>query len=50
MYKSGGKFGVKLKASAPSLHIMKVDIETEVNSNSDFSLELYKKDINCVDK
>jgi len=32
MYKSGGKFGVKLKASAPSLHIMKVDIETEVNS------------------
>ncbi|MGN0960845.1 MAG: stage IV sporulation protein A, partial [Christensenellales bacterium] len=32
MYKSGGKFGVKLRASAPSLHIMKVDIETEVNS------------------
>ncbi|MBE5736428.1 MAG: stage IV sporulation protein A [Clostridiales bacterium] len=32
MYKAGGKFGVKLKASAPSLHIMKVDIETEVNS------------------
>lgn len=30
--KQGGKFGVKLKASAPSLHIMKVDIETEVNS------------------
>lgn len=29
--KQGGRFGVKLKASAPSLHIMKVDIETEVN-------------------
>ncbi len=29
--KQGGKFGVKLKATAPSLHIMKVDIETEVN-------------------
>jgi len=32
MMKQGGKFGVKLKASAPSLHIMQVDIETEVNS------------------
>ncbi|MCL2751471.1 MAG: stage IV sporulation protein A [Firmicutes bacterium] len=29
--KQGNRFGVKLKASAPSLHIMKVDIETEVN-------------------
>ncbi len=29
--KQGGKFGVKLKASAPSLHIMQVDIETEIN-------------------
>ena len=29
--KQGGKFGVKLKATAPSLHIMRVDIETEVN-------------------
>ncbi len=29
--KSGGRYGVKLKASAPSLHIMQVDIETEVN-------------------
>ena len=28
--KQGGKFGVKLKASAPSLHIMRVDVETEV--------------------
>lgn len=27
----GSKFGVKLKASAPSLHIMRVDIETEIN-------------------
>lgn len=29
--KQGGKFGVKLKASAPSLHIMQVDIETEIS-------------------
>ena len=29
--KQGGKYGVKLKASAPSLHIMRVDIETEIN-------------------
>ena len=29
--KSGGKYGVKLKASAPSLHIMQVDIETEIS-------------------
>ncbi len=28
--KSGGKYGVKIKASAPSLHIIKVDVETEV--------------------
>lgn len=29
--KKGGQYGVRLKASAPSLHIMQVDIETEVN-------------------
>jgi stage IV sporulation protein A len=29
--KSGGRFGVRLKASAPSLHIMKVDIQTEIS-------------------
>ena len=29
--KQGGRFGVKLKASAPSLHIMKVDVETEIS-------------------
>lgn len=29
--KQGGKCGVKLKAKAPSLHIMKVDVETEVS-------------------
>lgn len=28
--KQGSKFGVKIKASAPSLHIIKVDVETEV--------------------
>ncbi len=45
MYKQGGKFGVKLKASAPSLHIMQVDIQTEVNSmvgNEQQSEELVK--------
>ena len=29
--KQGSKFGVRLKASAPSLHIMKVDVETEIS-------------------
>ena len=29
--KQGSRFGVKLHASAPSLHIMKVDVETEVS-------------------
>ena len=29
--KRGSQFGVRLKASAPSLHIMRVDIEAEVN-------------------
>lgn len=28
--KQGGKYGVKIKASAPSLHIVKVDVQTEV--------------------
>ena len=27
----GGNYGVKLKASAPSLHMIRVDIATEVN-------------------
>ncbi|PKK95914.1 MAG: stage IV sporulation protein A [Tenericutes bacterium HGW-Tenericutes-4] len=31
MIKQGGRYGVRLKASAPSLHIMRVDIETEVS-------------------
>lgn len=30
LVKHGGRYGVKLKASAPSLHIMKVDVTTEV--------------------
>ena len=30
LVRHGGKYGVKLKASAPSLHIMKVDVDTEV--------------------
>lgn len=29
--KQGSRYGVKLKASAPSLHIMRVDIETEIS-------------------
>ncbi|MCL2234226.1 MAG: stage IV sporulation protein A [Firmicutes bacterium] len=29
--RQGSRFGVRLKASAPSLHIMQVDIKTEVN-------------------
>lgn len=28
--KQGSRFGVKIKAAAPSLHIMRVDVETEV--------------------
>ena len=31
LVKQGGRFGVKLKASAPSLHIVKVDVSTEVS-------------------
>ena len=30
LVKQGSRYGVKLKASAPSLHIMKVDVETEI--------------------
>ena len=30
LVKQGGNYGVKLKASAPSLHIMKINVETEV--------------------
>jgi stage IV sporulation protein A len=30
LMRSGGKYGVRLRASAPSLHIMKANIETEV--------------------
>lgn len=29
--KQGSRYGVRLKASAPSLHIMKVDIQTEIS-------------------
>ena len=31
LFKQGSRFGVKLKASAPSLHMIRVDIETEVS-------------------
>lgn len=30
IFKQGSHYGVKIKASAPSLHIMRVDVETEV--------------------
>jgi len=29
--RKGGNYGVKLKASAPSIHMMRADIETEIN-------------------
>lgn len=29
--KQGGRFGVKLRASAPSLHLIRVDVQTEVS-------------------
>lgn len=31
LLRQGGQYGVRLKANAPSLHIMKVDVETEVS-------------------
>jgi stage IV sporulation protein A len=31
MVKQGNRFGVKLKASAPSLHFIRADIETEIS-------------------
>jgi stage IV sporulation protein A len=31
IFKHGGSYGVKLKASAPSVHMIKADIETEIN-------------------
>lgn len=31
LLKKGAQFGVKLKAKAPSIHMMRVDVETEVN-------------------
>ena len=31
MVKQGSRFGVKLKATAPSIHLIRADIETEVS-------------------
>lgn len=31
MFKQGGQYGIKIKASAPSLHLIKVDVRTEVS-------------------
>ena len=43
--KQGNRYGVKIKASAPSLHIMRVDVETEVTpiiGNEEQSQDLAK--------
>lgn len=43
--KQGSRYGVKIKASAPSLHIMRVDVETEVTpivGNEEQSQDLAK--------
>ena len=48
--KQGNRYGVKIKASAPSLHIMRVDVETEVTpivGNEEQSQDLAK---NLVDQ
>ncbi len=48
--KQGNRYGVKIKASAPSLHIMRVDVEAEVTpivGNEDQSQDLAK---NLVDQ
>ena len=29
--RQGGKFGVKLRAKAPSVHLIRTDVETEIN-------------------
>lgn len=31
MVKQGSRFGVKLKATAPSIHLIKTNVETEVS-------------------
>jgi stage IV sporulation protein A len=31
LVKKGGQYGVKLKASAPSYHIVRVDVQTEIS-------------------
>jgi stage IV sporulation protein A len=31
IFKQGSRFGVKLKASAPSIHMIRADIQTEVS-------------------
>jgi len=31
LLKKGGSFGVRLKAGAPSIHMMRVDVDTEIN-------------------
>lgn len=31
LVRQGGRFGVRLRASAPSIHLIRADIETEVS-------------------
>ena len=33
MVKQGSRFGVKLKATAPSIHLIRTNVETEVSPN-----------------
>ena len=47
--KQGSRSGIKLRASAPSLHIMRIDVETEINpivGNEQQSEELVKDILN----
>lgn len=50
LLKQGSQFGVKLKASAPTLHIMKVDVETTVSpivgsqQQSEYMLSSFESD------
>lgn len=51
--KQGNKFGLKIKASAPSLHIMRVDVETEVTplvGSEDQSQDLAKNLVEQYEK
>ena len=50
VFKQGAQYGVKLKASAPTLHIMKVDVNTTVSpvvgtqQQSEYMLSSFEED------